>query len=152
MTPEEIAKSGTELAHQMALFAWIAENKHLYPKATKLFAIKNEEKSGSKIVGGRFKASGVKSGVHDLFLMIGQCEIRKGWFIPFKGLFIEMKKLDGNPSEEQLKFGLSVQEEGYAWEVCYGWKHAVRVLTQYLDGCFVQKDVEHQKLKYNKGV
>lgn len=150
MTPEQCAKSGTELAEQMALFAWIAFNKRQYPVLSLLFAIKNEEKSGSKVVGGRFKASGVKSGVHDLMLPVGNFEVVEGRYIPFNGLFIEMKKLDGSPSKEQLEFGEAVEANGYAWEVCYGWEHAVRVLIAYLEGRFVQKDVEHQKLKYNK--
>ena len=64
MTPEQYIKTGSEHEHQTALFMWIALNKQSYPKAMKAFAIKNEEKSGSAVVGGRFKASGVRSGVH----------------------------------------------------------------------------------------
>ena len=144
---------------------WIALNKQSYPKAMKAFAIKNEEKSGSAVVGGRFKASGVKSGVHDILLPIASTCYEKGEkvglqigisfnkiksSVNYSGLFLEMKKLDGRPSEDQLAFGLSMQEEGYAWEVCYGWEHGVSVIKAYLDGSFVQKDAEHQKLKYNK--
>lgn len=150
MKPSDYIKLGSEYEHQVAFFMWIALNRQTYPKASKAFAIKNEEKSGSIIVGTRQKASGVKSGTHDILLPVPRGVGPQHDRITYNGLFIEMKKLDGTPSNDQLEFGLSVQEEGYAWEVCYGWEHGVRVLKNYLEGTFFQKDVERQKLKYNK--
>lgn len=124
MKPDDYAKSGTEFAHQTALFCWCALNKHTYPELDLLFAIKNEEKSGSKIVGGRFKASGVKKGVADTFLPVakGNCH----------GLFIEMKKPGGKPSKEQLEFGEKVQKQGYGWCWCDNWEKAKDILIMYL--------------------
>ena len=151
MKPEDIAKSGTELAEQTALFAWAAWNSTKYPFLEKLmFAIKNEEKSGSRIVGARFKASGVKSGTHDVFVSIPRREGSYYEARTYHGLYIEMKTKIGSPSKEQIAFGEAVEAVGYAWEVCYGWEHAVRVLEAYLKNHFIQKSSEAQKLKYNK--
>lgn len=125
MTPEQYAKTGKESSHQTALFMWCALNKNAYPELSLLFAIKNEEKSGSVIVGNSFKASGVKKGVSDLFLAIGRQNCH--------GLFIEMKKPGGKASKEQLQFGASVQAEGYGFCVCDSWEKAKDVLIQYLE-------------------
>ena len=124
MKPEDLIKSGSELAHQTALFAWIAWNKSTYPELGLLFAIKNEEKSGSAIVGNRFKASGVKKGTSDLFFPVA----RGG----YHGLFIEMKKPGGKASKEQLEFGAKVQAQGYGFVVCDDWTKARNTLVEYL--------------------
>ena len=124
MNPTKLA-TGSEHGEQCALFAWVALNKNTYPELNLLFAIKNEEKSGSAIVGMRFKASGVKKGVSDLFLAIGRQNCH--------GLFIEMKKPGGKASKEQLEFGKNVQAEGYGFCVCDSWEKAKDILIQYLE-------------------
>jgi len=124
MNPEDYAKSGKESSHQTALFMWIALNKNAYPELEMLFAIKNEEKSGSALVGIRSKAAGVKKGASDLFLPVARqnCHV----------LFIEMKKPGGKASREQLEFGAKVQSKGYGFCVCDSWEKARDVLIQYL--------------------
>lgn len=125
MKPDDYAKAGTEFAHQTALFMWVALNKQKYPLLEKLmFAIKNEEKSGSKIVGGRFKASGVKKGTPDIFVSI-PCHGKYG-------LYIEMKKIGGKPSKEQIEFKEAALAQNYGWVCCEGWEKARDVLVQYL--------------------
>lgn len=124
MTPEQYAKAGTEFAHQCSLFMWANLVKQQWPELQMMFSIKNEEKSGSKVVGGRFKASGLKSGVPDVFLPIA----RKGRF----GLFVEMKKIGGKASKEQIEFGKRLIDQGYGWCVCEGWEAARDILIQYL--------------------
>ena len=124
MKPSDIIRKGSEYEHQCALFSWCALNKNVYPELNLLFAIKNEEKSGSVIVGSRSKASGVKKGVSDLFLSVA----RKN----FHGLYIEMKKPGGKASPEQLEFGLKVSAEGYAFAVCDSWELAKDALIRYL--------------------
>lgn len=124
MKPSTLAKAGSELSHQTALFSWAALNKRTYPELDLMFAIKNEEKSGSVIVGNRFKASGVKKGTSDIML-----PIPKGGF---HGLFLEMKKPGGKASKEQLEFGAKVQAQGYGFVVCDDWEKAKDILIQYL--------------------
>ena len=124
MKPETIIKKGSEYEHQCALFAWAALNKNVYPELEMMFAIKNEEKSGSAIVGSRFKASGVKKGVPDIFLPVPMKN--------FNGLFIEMKKPGGKASTAQLEFGTKLQYQGYAFAICDSWEKAKDILLQYL--------------------
>ena len=125
MNPADYAKSGSEYAEQCALFMWAALNKQKYPLLEKLmFAIKNEEKSGNKIVGGHFKASGVKAGTPDIFVSIA----RKGKH----GLYIEMKKIGGKPSKEQVEFGCHAQIADYEWKCCEGWEKARDIIVEYL--------------------
>lgn len=124
MTPEKYIKKGTEYEHQVALFMWIALNKNVYPELELLFSIKNEEKSGSALVGSRFKASGVKKGTSDLFLPVARKNCH--------GLFIEMKRPGGKASKEQLEFGDKMQLQGYGFAVCDSWEKAKNVLVEYL--------------------
>lgn len=145
MNPEKYAKSGSEFAHQTAVFMWAANNVRLYPALRWYHSIQNEEKSGSKIRGGRSKQSGTKSGVHDTFLPAPRGQ--------FAGLYIEMKKPGEKASDKQLEFGKFVQEEHYAWAVCDHWEKARDVLIEYLEGRFVQQTyegVKHRKKTVDK--
>jgi len=124
MTPEEIAKPGTERAEQMALFAWAALNIKVYPQLKWMHAIKNAEKGGA-IRGSMAKAEGVKAGVFDIFL---PCH-KKGCL----GLYIEMKKKEkGRVSDKQNEFSSDMRNEGYGTVICYSWIEARDILIEYL--------------------
>lgn len=124
MTPEQYAKSGTEFAEQTAFFMWAALEKRKYPELELMFAIKNEEKSGSKIVGGRFKASGVKADIPDTFLPVA----RKGCH----GLFIEFKRRGKKARPSQAEMGANLQAEGYGWCCLDSWEKARDIVIEYL--------------------
>src|SRR5574343_479576 len=109
MTPDQLAKSDTEAAHQTALFAWAAvamnhgfdianawadglnpavqERKEpAIPELKWLHHIPNGGSRGNdvrsqQIRGAQLKAQGVKSGVSDVFL-----PVKRG---QFSGLYIE---------------------------------------------------------------
>ena len=123
MTPEQLAKAGTEHAHQVALMCWAAMHFTTYPKLEKLFAIPNGGERNIA-VASRLKAEGVKSGVPDLFLPVA----RHG----FHGLFIEMKKPKGTIGPNQPKWEAYVKEEGYAHLYAYHWEQAASALEWYL--------------------
>lgn len=131
MKPEDYAKASSEFSQQVALFLWAALEQRTRSELRWLHAIKNEEKSGNVIAGARAKQSGIKAGVHDTFL-----PVKRG---SFSGLYIEMKKPGGKPSDLQLEFGLAVQAEGFAWAVCDHWEIAKNTLVDYLEGRFEQK-------------
>lgn len=125
MTPETLAAKGTEAGEQMALFCWAALMQGRYPMLKWMFAVKNEERSGSVIAGAKAKAMGVKAGVADIFL-------------PFPcghnaGLFIEMKKKGGKQSPKQIEFQKELHT-AYKYVLCYGWKEAVNEIEKYLQG------------------
>lgn len=139
MSPEQLAKSGTESAHQTALFAWAALNTKEHPELVWLHHIPNGGSRGDSaqsraIRGGQLKAQGVRQGVADLCL-----PVRRG---DWSGLYIEMKKPTEKPikatskggvSDEQAAFGAFVKSQGFGWCVCYSWTEAKDVLLSYLN-------------------
>ena len=156
MTPDTLAKSGTEHAEQRALFAWcnmaerygfkLADRNESYtvtgyakayfdvgeyypiPQLKWLHAIHNQG-HGDAIRGARSKAEGVKPGVADLFLPV---PVRTN-YISFAGLYIEMKRADkGKLSIEQSEFARDMQDAGYKWACCFGWKNARDEILKYL--------------------
>lgn len=122
ITPEQLAKSGSEDGHQAALFCWAALSG--IPELKWLFHIPN---GGSRHIAeaSKLKAMGVKSGVPDIFLPVGRNS--------FKGLWIELKKpIKGIVSDDQNKWLAFLSEQGYATRVCFGWIEARDALLQYL--------------------
>lgn len=162
MTPNEIAKSNTEDAHQAALFAWaaVARNhgfdaantwaetgvlKHNPAKAVPelewLHHIPNggsrgDDAKSRMIRGAQLKRQGVKSGISDIFLPV-TVSVGNG---RYAGLYIEMKKPEartkggrkGGLTEEQILFLDFAEAEGYKTSVCYSWEEAANVIENYL--------------------
>ena len=130
MTPEQLAKSGSEHAEQMALFQWCALSGQ--PLLRLLFAINNAVGRSSVIHGARNKAEGVKKGVPDLFLPVS-VPTRGLTSDCLHGLFIEMKRRTASRlGEEQKEWIANLRAQGYRVEVCYGWEEARDVLIDYL--------------------
>lgn len=129
MTPEQLAKSGSEDGEQTALFCWANEQvrDEVFPKLKLMFSVPN---GGARDIrtAVRLKATGVKAGVSDIFLPVARHGVH--------GLFIELKKSKehggGTVSKEQKQWGADVLAEGYGFCVCYGWREAASVLELYL--------------------
>lgn len=156
MNPETLAKSGTEHAHQTALFAYTAvaylhgwaaadlwANGGALPKraptaapavpALAWFHAVHNQGHGDRIRGAIAKAEGVRRGVPDTFLP---------WPVAhWHGLYIEMKKPTERPktkgkggvSDEQGAFGAYALRVGYGWAVCYSWREAADTLRAYIE-------------------
>lgn len=140
MTPEQLAKSGTESAHQIALFQWAALSVSRWPCLRWLHHIPNGGSRGDSgasraIAGGRLKAEGVRSGVADVFLPVARCN-KHGLYIEMKAPKFEPKRLEskGGLSDEQIEFGNFVMEQGYSFWVCYSWQQASTLIESYLKG------------------
>ena len=139
MTPDQLAKHGTETAHQTALFAWRALQVTKWPELKWLHHSANGGSRGDTqrsraIRGGQLKAQGVTKGVADVCL-----PVKRG---AYSGLYIEMKKpaerpvkvtSKGGVSEEQSEFGAFVKSQGFHWCVCYSWQEAASVIEHYLE-------------------
>src|ERR1700722_14944934 len=124
MTPEILAKSGSEDSHHMAVFCWAQQNEVKYPDLKYLFAIPNGGYR-DKITAGKVKATGGKKGVPDI------CFPGKGGL--FYGLWIELKKDSKAPvSKEQFEWIDMLRSQGYAALVCVGWIEAKEVIECYL--------------------
>lgn len=125
ITPEDLAKSGSEDGEQLALMCWCANNFNTYPELKRLVHIPNGG-SRHKAEAGKLKAMGVKPGFPDLFLPIR----RATW----NGLFIEIKRLTGGRvGEDQKDWADFLRGQGFGAIVCYGWIEAKKVLIDYLE-------------------
>lgn len=124
ITPEQLASSGSELAHQKALFCWAALNLNKYPELKYMYHIPNGGRR-EKREAANLKASGVKSGVPDIHLptKCGQ----------YSGLYLELKKLKGGSASDEQKDWIDyLTKAGYAAYVVKGWIEAVSCLQWYL--------------------
>lgn len=162
MTPDQLAKSGTEHSNQVALFAWAAVaawngfavatmwaqtgdfpnaeyltfNRKPIPCLKWLHAIHNQG-HGDAIRGAKAKAEGVRKGIPDIFLPMAKYI---GTMV-YHGLYIELKKPSMKPvkqtsagglSAEQIEFREYAQSNGYCWKVAYGWQEAAKIIQDYL--------------------
>ena len=132
MTPESIAKAGTEHAHQAALFCWANQKAfNEWPELKWMYAIPNGGERGAA-TAARLKAEGVKSGVSDVCLPVA----KRG----YHGLYIEMKKpasegkAAGKESKEQKEFGEFLTNNGYIYRCCLDWQTAAETISWYM-GC-----------------
>jgi hypothetical protein len=124
-TPEQLAASGSELAHQTALFCWAALNAYRWPELRLLFSIPNEGLR-SRITAGQLKAAGMRSGVPDVFLPVSR------W--GKHGLWIEMKVKPNKTTAAQDEWLRDLRAEGYACTVAYSWREAADCILEYLQG------------------
>lgn len=137
--PEDLAKSGSEHAEQVALFQWAALEVKNYPQLKWLFAIPNGffASSGQK---NKMKAEGLRDGVPDICLPWPKrdhnAEFDNQYF--YCGLWLEMKReiyrnrANGGCSEEQLAWHEYLKNVGYQVHVCYGWEDAKNAILEYL--------------------
>ena len=125
ITPEQLAKSGSESAHQKALFCWAALPgiRLRWPELESMFAIPNGG-TRNKIEAANLKAQGVKPGVPDIMLPVTRGDLH--------GLWIEMKVGKNKPSEDQLRYQRYLRDCGYVAEICYSWIEATEVIVSYL--------------------
>jgi len=130
ITPEYLAKSGTEDGHQSALFCWASEAAYGQPLLRLMYAIPN---GGHRhiAVATRMKATGAKAGFPDIGLPIARHDCH--------GLFIELKrprtdeKSKGRVSADQTYWKTKLNEQGYGVVVCYGWKSARDTIEAYIN-------------------
>lgn len=130
ITPEQLASSGSEDGHQLAIMQWAALNIEKYPELKWLHHSPNGG-FRDKREAAKLKAMGVKPGFPDLFL-----PIKRG---KFSGLLIELKRPEsvgkkaGKSTAEQKAWRDHLYSQGYGAIECIGWEHAVRILKEYLE-------------------
>ena len=130
-TPEQLARSGTEAAHQTALFCWAALNQETYPELKLMFHIPNGG-TRDRVEAGHLKAQGVKSGVPDICLPFA--------VYPYHALWIELKVGKNKLSDNQDAFCEQLKYRNYAIVVCYSWFEAMNVIISYLKGTYQNAD------------
>lgn len=115
-----------ERVEQEALFQWAAAMERKEPRLRLLNASLNGVRL-SPHQAVMAKKGGMKKGYPDVFLPVevDGCN----------GLFIEMKRRDGKPSDvkkEQREWLTDLETQGYRALVCFGWEEAVQVIERYL--------------------
>lgn len=96
-----------------------------YPKISKLlFAVPNDRKQ-SVIQGARYKASGLRSGVSDLILLIPKGK--------YHALCIELKSEKGKLSDNQKEWLILAEMQGNYCIVCYSFDEFVLQINSYLN-------------------
>lgn len=114
----------TEEQEQAYLFQWAMLMTQQFPELALLHHCPNGG-ARSLTEAVRFKRTGVKKGVPDLFLPVA----RSG----YHGLFIELKrKQGGRLSEEQAQWLKDLTEQGYKAIVCKGGESACDEIYKYL--------------------
>lgn len=134
LTPEQIAKAGSETAHQTALMAQAALHRKQYPQLKWLHAIPNANSH-------RMVDEGVRGGIPDVCLPLPiHHTYDEQYGIRLAGLYIEMKverrrkHKNGGLSDEQVECIAYLREVGYYVAVCYSWIEAWKVIEDYLNG------------------
>lgn len=116
-----------ERVEQEALFAWAAA---MTPKEPRLRLL-NASLNGVRLALHQAvlaKKSGMKKGYPDVYLPVA--------YGGYHGLFIEMKRKDGKPSDvsrEQRQWLADLAAQGYHVAVCFGWEEAARMIAGYLE-------------------
>lgn len=139
ITPEDLAKSGSEDGHQAALFCWAAGAVSQYPQLAWLFAIPN---GGSRHIAEATKmvATGLRSGVPDVCLPVEGPKHPPESEIWYHGCFIEMKiekrrkQKNAGLEDDQIEWIAYLKSAGYYVAVCYSWIEARDTLIAYLEG------------------
>jgi len=150
MTPEQLASSNTEAAHQVALFAWAnmaanygygaaddpksytvrdyAKNNYGTSKGKPclhyLYAIPNGGLR-TRVTASRLKAGGVKSGVPDMCLPYPNGG--------YHGLYVELKQINtGRLRGSQRKWLDYLKDNGYKIVLAYNWLTIRETLITYI--------------------
>jgi hypothetical protein len=122
-----------EHTHQSLLIQWSWNNMGRYPELQYLHAIPN----GAKLPYTRtnfghyskqamiLKSEGLKRGVPDLCLPYPRAA--------FHGLYIEMKALDGEPSDEQIDFVDYLNDQGFLACFAFGCDAGITIIEWYLN-------------------
>lgn len=121
--PEDLAKAGSEEAHQSAVMCWCALNTQRLPMLKRVFHVPNGGLR-SKATASKMKAQGVKSGVPDIWFPYPMDN--------FHGLVIELKVDNKQPFPAQLDWLTYLIEVGYSAIVCQGWESARDTILDYL--------------------
>lgn len=115
MTPEEYnkiaARAVSEETEQIHLMVWCRYMESKFPELETIYHIVNEGKR-TAVTGGKLKEMGLRKGMPDVHLPVSKCA--------FSSLYIEMKKIGGKPTAEQVDRLEMLERYGNAVAICEG--------------------------------
>lgn len=117
-----------ESTHQKLIVKWFAFQYKEYEGLLKAF--NNSEYIANPkmrvIKGAQLKAMGVVAGTPDLFLSVP--------IEPYKGLYVEVKKIKGKLSAVQKIEHKRLLSQGYEVKTAYGHSQGIDYIKEYLNG------------------
>lgn len=131
ITPEKILKAkkrttdGSESEHDIQ----VKVCKYLTSKGLKYWAVPNgfvhngSDKMATVRYIGYMKSEGVRNGVFDMTILLGNGDIA----------FLELKTPKGRPSEEQLKWKKYFDDNNYKNAICKGYDEAVAFIDSLIE-------------------
>lgn len=122
ITPEQLAKSGSESGHQKALFCFLRDQYGIIPDIDRVFAVPNGGKR-DKITAGRMRAEGAKRGVPDILWPV--------WRGQYCGLALELKIQGNTTSDQQNEWITFLRRQGWYAVSVVGWHDAAQVIMSY---------------------
>lgn len=126
MTSEQYKKlsAPSEETEQIHLMIWCTWAQAKYPELEAIYHIPNEGKR-SKVTGGRLKSMGMRPGVPDICLPVPRGK--------FSGLYIELKKIGGKPTDNQIDWLELLDRYGHCVALCEGAEAAEEIITAYCE-------------------
>lgn len=116
-----------EAAEQRKVIAWADDplTRAVFPCLWLLFHVANQGAGRSARQGAYLKAQGVRRGVPDLWMPVGNGT--------YCGLVIELKAGKGGASVEQVEWLELLTSQGWDARVCKGADSAISAIKEYLD-------------------
>lgn len=136
ITPEDLARPGTELAHQTALFCALSNLAKERPEWAEMIKwIYAPPNGGQRDVAtaGRLKASGTKAGVWDICLPFARGRYHCMYIEMKKPVLKRADKPGAGLSDVQIGFGKFIHTQGGYTKVAYTWYDALRMITDYFE-------------------
>lgn len=115
----------SEHQEQAALFEYLELESGRHPEYRLAFAVPNGART-SMSVAKKLKAEGLRAGVPDVCIPIPSGK--------YHGMFLELKRLGGKPSDVQMEWLEALRNQGYYATICEGWIAAKNEIELYLAG------------------
>lgn len=115
----------TEHQIQACVMEWAEGQLIQHPELKMLYAIPNGG-ARNAVTGALLKAEGVKRGVPDLCLPVARGK--------YHGLYIEMKRATGKPTQAQIQWLYDLKDQGYATAISHDAALTADLILRYLDG------------------
>lgn len=113
-----------ESGNQEALFSWAELNVMRMPELEFMHHVPNGGKR-DRMTAIALKRQGVKAGVPDIVLPAS----RAG----YHALYIELKAGKNTATPKQKRWLKYLSDHGYYTAICYGWRTAADLITEYLE-------------------
>lgn len=119
----------SEYQEQGILVKWLRDNNILHASVPNSREMSSFNRKVAMKTEAKLKKAGKRKGFPDLIILEPRGR--------FHGLFIELKKENGTPSDvskDQLYWLKILREKGYHTRVGYGSDHAIEIIKRYMRG------------------